>query len=204
MGVLLAIGLLPGAARAAPLISELFYDAAGSDAGQLFVELWGQPGTVLDGLVLEGVNGSNGAVGPVISLSGEIQPDGLFVVADSDAEGVSGVLEADQLARFDFQNGPDSVVLRDGDRVLDAVAYGVFAPDEVSAGEGTPAPDAPAGASLARLFADVDSDDNALDFVVLDVPTPGSARVSSVPEPSGLALACTATAGLWWAGRRRR
>ena len=58
---------------------------------------------------------------------------------------------------FDFQNGPDSILLVDGEVVLDAIGYGVFAPDEFFAGEGSPAPDAPAGSSLARVFADLDS-----------------------------------------------
>ncbi len=69
-----------------------------------------------------------------------------------------------------------------GSSVLDAVGYGNFDAGEVFAGEGTPVVDPPAGWSLARLFADVDTDDNALDFIALEVPTPGSADVS-VPEP---------------------
>ena len=47
--------------QAAPIISEVLYDAASSDNGNVFVELFGTPGTVLDGLVLEGVNGSDGS-----------------------------------------------------------------------------------------------------------------------------------------------
>ena len=63
---------------------------------------------------------------------------------------------------FDFQNGPDSVVLRDAlGTAVDALGYGIFAAGEVFAGEGSPAPDPAAGSSLARVFADVDTDDNA-------------------------------------------
>ncbi len=35
---------------------------------------------------------------------------------------------------FDFQNGPDSVVLVAEGAVVDALGYGTFAPDEVFAG----------------------------------------------------------------------
>ena len=182
---LLCVGA--NAARAMPIISEILYDAAGSDDGYGFVELYGLPGTLLDGLTLEGVNGSNGAVGPIIDLEGVIPEDGLFLVADHTSSGESFVPDADLHANFDFQNGPDSVELRDGDFVLDSLGYGNFDVGDVFAGEGMPAPDGPAGSSLARFFADVDSDDNGADFEVLDLPTPGQAEFSYVPEPnSGL------------------
>ena len=59
-------------AQALPILSEFYYDAPGSDDGQSFVELSGLPGTSLEGYVVEGVNGSNGAVGPTIVLGGSI------------------------------------------------------------------------------------------------------------------------------------
>jgi hypothetical protein len=198
----LGLVLAPASARALPLISEVFYDAAGSDNGKSFVELYGTPGASLDGLLLEGVNGSNGAVGPVLTLSGPIPADGFFVVADDRGDGASDVAGADLVLNFDFQNGPDSVVLRSSDAVLDALGYGVFAPDEVFAGEGAPAPDAPADASLARVFANVDSDDNAADFAILEVPTPGSGALAPVPEPGSAWLLAAGLAGLACAGRR--
>jgi hypothetical protein len=105
---LAAFALLLGPASPAaalPLISEAFYDAVGSDDGLCFVEISGAPGTSLDGYTLEGVNGSNGSVGPVLALSGSIPADGLFVVADDLGGGVSSVAEADQILDFDFQNG---------------------------------------------------------------------------------------------------
>lgn len=196
-------GWLPASSTALPLISEVFYDATGSDDGLGFVELYGPAGASVDGLRLEGVNGANGDVTATVALTGVFGPDGLFVVADDQGDGTSLVAGADWVANFDFQNGPDSVVLRDADDlVLDAVGYGVFGAGEVFAGEGAPAPDAPADSSVARLFADVDTDDNAADFAVA-APTPGSAPLANVPEPGTAALLAGGLAGLARAGRRR-
>ena len=75
--VTLLLALAPQAAGAAPLISEVFYDAAGSDNGLVFVELYGDPGASLDGLFLEGINGAGGSVGPSIALSGVFPADGI-------------------------------------------------------------------------------------------------------------------------------
>ena len=184
---LLFTWLAPAAGQTAPVsFSEVYYDAVGSDQGLLFVELYGAPGTALDGYVVEGVNGANGDVGPVIALAGAIGGGGFFVVADEDG-GASSVAAADQLANFDLQNGPDSVVLRDAlGAVLDALGYGDFSGGEIFAGEGQPAPDPPAGESLARRFANVDTNDNAADFVALAAPTPGTGPLA-LPEP-GLSL----------------
>lgn len=182
-----ALFFTPGAAQAL-WISEVLYDAEGSDAGRGFVELFGEPGTSLAAYVIEGVNGSNGAVAPSVELAGVIGLDGFFVVA-SESGGTSEVPEADLLRVFDFQNGPDSIVLRDPDGlVVDALGYGVFGPGEFFAGEGNPAEDPPAGWSLARVFADLDSDDNAADFAALETPTPGTG-IAQVPAPA---------AGLLW------
>jgi hypothetical protein len=186
--LLLGLALAPTPALGLPLISEVFYDAAGSDNGKSFVEVFGAPGSSLDGFFLEGVNGANGAVTASVALAGAIPADGIFLLADDVGDGTTLVAGADLVANFDFQNGPDSVVLRSAAGVADAVGYGVFGPDEFFAGEGAPAPDAPADASLARLFADVDTDDNAADWIVADLPTPGAAPRAAVPEPATAAL----------------
>ena len=193
-----------GSAAAMPLLSEVYYDAPGSDDGAVFVELSGPAGFLLDSWTVEGVNGSNGAAGPSITLSGTIGADGLFVLADRFSDGTTAVANADLLANFDFQNGPDSVVLRDATSAIrDALGYGVFDPDEVFAGEGAAAPDGAAGESLARRFANLDSDDNAADFVLLASPTPGEAPFAVVPEPASALLMAFGLAGLSAVGQRR-
>lgn len=193
----------PPGVHAMPLLSEVFYDAVSTDDGLSFVELYGLPGTDLSGLLVEGINGTGGTVTDSIALSGLIPADGLFVIADGLADGTTQVSDADLIANFDFQNGPDSVVLRAGETVLDAVGYGVFAATDVFAGEGNPAVDAAAGSAIARVFANVDTGDNATDFAA-GAPTPGSAAFASVPEPSAAALLCSGLVGLAWQGKRRR
>lgn len=154
------------------VISEVYYDAVGAD-DDTFVEVHGPAGLSLDGFTLYGVNGNNGSTYQTITLSGVIDSDGLFVIANSNAASWLGD-EADLLDDgVDYQNGPDSVVLAWDGHVVDAVAYGSFDADETAAGEGTPAAAAPAGQSLARDDAFTDTDDNATDFVA-GTPTPGA------------------------------
>jgi hypothetical protein len=97
------------------------------------------------------------------------------------------------LPNVDLQNGPDSLVLLKDGVVVDALGYGSFGGSSVFAGEGLAAPDVAAGWSLARVFADLDTDSNAIDFVALSTPTPGAGQVSGipgteVPEPGTWAL----------------
>jgi len=192
-GIALALAPLP--AQALPLLSEVFYDAAGSDDGFGFVELHGEPGMSLAGFTIEGVNGANGSVTHTLVLDGVIPADGIFLIADATSNGESLVADADLVLNFDFQNGPDCIVLRDSSAVVDAIGYGVFGPGEFFVGEGEPAPDVAAGASLARRFANLDTDDNAADWIELTSPTPGSAPLQAVPEPTTASLIAV---GLFW------
>jgi len=196
-----ALALPPAEAGALPLLSEVLYDAVGSDDGSVFVEIAGVPGTDLGGYSVAGINGADGSQTVSIALVGAIPASGLFVLADEASGGGTAIPVFDQLANFDFQNGPDSVVLRLGDVVVDALGYGAFGAGDVFAGEGSPAPAAPPGSSLARRFADVDTDDNAADFVVREIPDPGQAARLAVAEPSGAALLL---AGLGAAAAARR
>lgn len=213
-GSALALGaafILLGSTGAAglPLLSEVYYDAPGSDDGFVFVEISGLPGVSLTGYTLEGVNGANGNLTGTIVLAGSLGIDGLFVVADLASGGGTSVVGADQIVNFDFQNGPDSVILRDASgMIVDALGYGSFGAGQFFAGEGNPALDAAPGSSLARLDGWLDSGDNAADFIVLASPTPGSAPGVPVPEPSqlgllvGLLLARPLAARMRWRAER--
>ncbi len=195
-----AVASLASPGFALPLLSEVLYDAVGSDDGHGFVEISGTPGTDLGGLRIEGVNGADGSVTVSIALAGAIGPGGLFVLADQDGSGATSVPVFDQLADFDFQNGPDSVVLRSGASVLDAVGYGSFPVGAVFAGEGSPTVEPSAGDSIWRRFADLDTGDNASDWQS-GAPTPGTAQF--VPDP-GLAVLLLTSLGTGALCRRRR
>lgn len=204
---LFACGLAAAAvpAGANPVISELFYDASGSDSGLAFVELFGTPGTSLDALVLEGINGGSGDVYTSLMLSGAIPGDGVFLIGDDAGGGVTSVGGADLVGDVDYQNGPDSVVLRDASGILDAVGYGSFGVTDIFAGEGAPAPDPAGGSSIARFSPGLDTGDNSVDFVVLTEPTPGSLpAASSVPLPAGVWLFGSGLAGLLSVRRSRQ
>ena len=189
------------AVQARTVISEVLYDAAGTDNGNVFVELFGTPGTLLDGLLLEGVNGTDGSVYRSVLLAGTIPADGIFVIGDDSGDGTSLVGQADLVADIDFQNGPDSIQLRDSGGVLDALGYGDFS-TAIFAGEGSAAPDAAPGQSLARFNPWLDSDNNLSDFLVLDVPSPGAVPVSAVPVPPAVLLFLSGFAGLAGIARR--
>lgn len=186
-----SLGVASAATPAATVISELLYDAAGTDAGAVFVELFGTPGQSLDGLFLEAVNGSGATAGAVyrtVPLSGVIPGDGVFVVGDGSG-GVTSVPNADFVADVDFQNGPDSVVLRTDSTILDAVGYGIFGVGDVFAGEGMAAMDPASGSSIFRFNPFLDTNDNSVDFGVLETPTPGVVpAASAVPLPASLLL----------------
>lgn len=196
-------GMLTAATGVAgTVISEVLYDATGTDSGMVFVELYGAPGTMLDSFLLEGVNGTDGSVYKTVPLAGSIPADGVFVVADDSGGGTTLVDDADLVVDVDFQNGPDSIVLRNGATVLDAVGYGDFTA-AVFAGEGAPAAAAQAGSSIARFNPLLDTGNNLADFVVLDLPTPGAVPVSAVPVPAPLGLLLSGLAGLGVVARRK-
>jgi len=103
--LVLLVAFLPSGAGALPLLSEVFYDASGSDDGLSFVEIYAAPGTVLDGLIVEGINGSNGAVTDSLDLVGVVGASGLFVLADDAGDGTTSVANADLIADFDNPTG---------------------------------------------------------------------------------------------------
>jgi len=190
----MAMGSFAGV-QAQTIISEVLYDAGSTDNGNVFVELFGPPGTLLDGWLLQGVNGADGNVYRNILLAGTIPSDGVFLIGDDSGDGTTLVAGADLVREVDFQNGPDSIVLRDDALILDALGYGDFS-GGVFAGEGSAAPDVVAGNSLARFNLLLDQNDNSLDFAVLDTPTPGDIPPAAVPVPPAMLLFLSGIFGL--------
>jgi hypothetical protein len=184
--------------KAAPyniVINEIVYDAVGAD-NDVFVELYGPAGADLTGWTLVGVDGNGGKAYNAIDLKGKIPADGYFVIANTAA--AKALLDvADQTAsQADYQNGPDSIELRFGSKVVDALGYGVFAA-ATFAGEGLPAPDVDNGASIGRDSKSTDTDDNSKDFKAFDKPTPGAENVvANLPPVVALKCPSSASVGL--------
>jgi hypothetical protein len=164
-----------GTSLRAVCINEVLYDPAGPDAGSEFVELYhAGSGTIdLSGWTLEAGNGASagdwrvqwkGAPGDVVP------PGGFYLIAGDDVEA-----EANARVRLALQNGPDAVRLVSPAGVADCVGWGALTQSEYY--EGHAAPDAPSGASLARMADGGDVDDNATDFRVQVHPSPGRTNV---------------------------
>jgi hypothetical protein len=165
------------------VINEILYDAAASDTdGNEFVELAGDAGADIGDYSVVLINGADGAVTETIKIpTGSLIPtDGIFLIADSrtNEPTQTNIPNADLLNNFDPQNGPDCAeLLDDHGALLDAVGYGLPLPQKAQNGlacyEGSPGPDAPAGKSITRTNA-LDTNNNAVDFKIIDVPTPGA------------------------------
>ena len=86
VGVLVVACLASRAASAGPIIHEVFYDAVGSDTGQVFTEIYGEAGMSLSGWSLVGINRSSGSPYRTIDLTGAVIPaDSLLLIAQSSA-----------------------------------------------------------------------------------------------------------------------
>lgn len=185
-------------AQATVVIQEVLYDGPGTDPDDVFTELFGTPGTDLDGWSLQGINGANGEVYRTIDLSGLIFPeDGIFVLATASANSTLA-LQRDFIANVDWQNGPDGILLMDGLIVIDALQYGDAG--VYNAGEGLFATDVTGIESLSRNVLGTDTNNNAVDFSVT-AASPG-AGPSVVPIPAAAWLLASGL-GLLGVIRRR-
>ena len=156
-----------------PVISEIVYDPSGPDVG-CFIEIFGAPGLDLAGYTLDAVNGSDGTVTAVATLTGHsIGASGYFVLAQDAMVIVPAGASKLIKVTADLQNGPDSVVLKHSGGVVDALGYGSFAMGQFFKGEKFPA--MTTSASLCRVPSGKDTGDNSVDFSVC-AATPGAAN----------------------------
>ena len=182
------------ASAATVLIQEVLYDGEGTDADDVFTELYGTPGLLLDGWSLVGVNGGNGEAYRTVDLSGAvIGDDGIFVVVTASAS-VELAMLSDFIGNVDWQNGPDAVQLWFGDRLMDSLQYGDAGIN--NAGEGAVAALAMAGESLSRNLLGLDTNDNAADFTA-GAPSAGvGPAVVPVPAAAWLMLSALGMLGV--------
>ncbi|MFX1286439.1 MAG: lamin tail domain-containing protein [Promethearchaeota archaeon] len=171
------------------VVSEVFYDSISSDSG-CFVEIYNVGSTIINlddskkDIILEGVNGANGETYILIDLTGEIEGEDYYVLAQDDT-----VDNYDQIdPRVNLQNGPDGVRLVDNTTktVIDALQYGDTGGVSTGCLEGTPAMDVLPGYSLSRNDLNTDTDDNSQDFYGTSIPTPGA--VGIIPDVSLLKI----------------
>ena len=159
------------------VINEIDYDQPGND-GPEFVEIHNPTAAAipLAGVRVEMVNGAGGAVYGTYNLvdAGQSLPaGGYLVIGGAGVVPPMGVLRMN-LPANGLQNGaPDGVRLMRGNLRIDGLAYeGALE----GTGEGMPAIADPGAGALARCPDGADGNDNATDFVLVDMPTPGAAN----------------------------
>jgi hypothetical protein len=156
-----------------PLIAEVLYDAPGDDTGFEFVELYNPTDASLPlaGARLEAGDGSAAARWSLRwtgNAGDSVPPRGRFVVG-----GAKVVPPPDATVTLELQNGPDAVRVVWPDGASEVVGYGAH--EFAGYFCGAPAPDVPAGQSLARVPDAADLGSNALDFRAA-APSPGRAN----------------------------
>lgn len=164
-------------------INEILYDGQASETdGEAFIELYGTPQTDISHYQIVFINGSDGAETDRVTLprGSLLAETGVFVIADlrTNTRNQTQVENFNYLDNFDPQNGPDAVLLLDRNgKVLDTLGYGEGAVEKSVMGhllwEGAPARDTAAGHSLSRVEG-FDTQNNQIDFLELEVPTPGT------------------------------
>jgi hypothetical protein len=167
------------------VLNEVDYDQVGADNAE-FVEVYnpGAAPVVLDGLSLTLINGTNGMSYDSTALTGTLPAGGYLVVADAGTVVDPGAIVIFE-NNWSIQQGPDAVVLYDNgaNAVIDALSYGgdigmvMLGGQMVSLVDGTPtsATDPGVGA-LARSPNGSDTKDDAKDWVLVPVTTPGAAN----------------------------
>ena len=162
-------------------INEVMANPVGLDEAPVdarFVELFGAADTAMTGASIELLDVRGNVLG-VWDLSDLVIPaDGYLVIGDPLVDNVDAVRTPSVPA------GPASIRLLDcRGHVLDAVAFGGFDTSGAVgawAGEGEPRDAVPAGKPIGRITGAPDTGDNAADFILWSIATPGLPNEASV------------------------
>jgi len=200
----LRLSPLTAASSSTLLISEVLYDATGTEPDEEWIEIYNAGDSAIDlpdykvgdeetlgqgeGM-LQFPAGASINPGQVIVIANKapaflglwgFNPDYEMVASD---EGVPDMIPYPAWASGEVQlaNGGDEVIILDGgDAIVDAMSYG----DKITFFD-PPCPDVVAGHSLERSPANVDTD-TAVDWMDQEFPNPGSV---TVPTPTPTATA---------------
>jgi hypothetical protein len=183
------VGVAAHPAGAAVCINEVLYDAAGADLGFEFVELYNPSDEVvaLAGYRLEAGDGAGPGRWRLLWEGGAdevLPPRARLTLGEA-----SVFPPPDRTLSLALENGPDAIRLVAPDGGEDRLGWGPLTYGEYF--EGEPAPDVPAGYSLARSPDGRDTGHNATDFVAASPATPGAANrpeVDALLAPPGLAV----------------
>lgn len=161
------------------VISEIDYDQAGTDNME-FVEIynWGTSPVNLSGFSVILVNGAYSSIYNTIDLSvaGNLPPGEHLVIKSPNLLISSSVLTIDFPAlENNIQNGPDAIQLvKDlggpGEIAVDSVAY---EGDVYPYTETLPVIPGDIGTGSIGRIGGSDTDNNSVDFVIIDPPSPG-------------------------------
>jgi hypothetical protein len=149
-------------------LSEVLFDPDGSDTDKEFIEISMPPGEIAEILTVVVKRASDGAISEQWPLTGTAPDDGIVLLGGASLSPdvvtgcTSSCLPSEGAVQLWGCHG----------ELVDALAWG--AASTPALGEGTLAPDAGSGESLARCDLFADSGDNATDFVAA-TPTPGTA-----------------------------
>ena len=160
-----------------PIVTEVYYDAPGDDAGHEFIELWNDSDSTrsLTGLKIQAGDGAGPGRWTTRWTGGPadlVKPHSRFVIGGSLVSP-----RPDVVLTLDLQNGPDGVRLLWPDGATEVVGWGALEFPEYYCG--APAPDVPGGQSLARIPDRANTGSNAGDFRPAD-PSPGFANQRAV------------------------
>ncbi|NOZ80509.1 MAG: lamin tail domain-containing protein [DPANN group archaeon] len=191
--LLIAIGLFPHSVVAAEniLISQVMYDPADESGGEA-IELY-NPNDVAVDLSFAVLKSESQEADATLPNGSSIPAEGYYLIADTGWDASKDDLEwpsADYEETLTFYNSDSGVALIIDGTLQDAVGWGT--PENIEDGlfEGTPTNESEEGATLKRTPVDMDTDNNAKDFIIDEQPVFHNAQSKEKGEVS---ISVTAT-----------